>query len=128
MPLYDHYAVPPFGSQFGSFPSAVASVAIQVVRRFRSAVAAVGMATAADEAIGLVRRALLLRAKYRVQSEKLTIPLSILGVHPFNRAGVYPMEDTVVNLGLGILVSGLSVDEADHEGVCVQKVLSLIHI
>ena len=80
------------------------------------------MATAADEAIGLVRRALLLRAKYRVQSEKLTIPLSILAVHPSNRAGVYPMEDTVINLGLGILLSGFSVDEANHEGVCVQEV------
>ena len=80
------------------------------------------MATAADEAIGLVRRALLLRAKYRVQSEKLTIPLSILAVHPDNRAGVYPMEDTVINLGLGILLSGFSVDEANHEGVCVQEV------
>ena len=80
------------------------------------------MDTAADEAMGLVRRALALRAKYRVQSGKQTIPLSILGVHPFNRAGVYPMEETVVNLGLGILLSGFSVDEANHEGVCVQEV------
>ena len=83
------------------------------------------MATSADEAIGaigLVRRALLLRAKYRVQADKRMSPLGILGVHPFNRAGVFPMDDTVMSLGLSILLSGFSVDEAHHEGVCVQEV------
>ena len=80
------------------------------------------VATAADEVHGLVRKALCLRAKYRVQSSKQTIPLNIMGVHPLNRAGVYPMEDTVINLGLGILLSGFAVDEANHEGVCVQEV------
>ena len=80
------------------------------------------MATAADAAVGLVRRALMLRAKYRVQTEKQWIPLCILGVHPDNLARVYPMEDTCVNLGLGIIFSGVSVDEANREGVCVQEV------
>lgn len=73
------------------------------------------------EAIGLVRRATLLRAKYRIQREKILCPLTILGVHPLNRAGVYPMGDTVVNLGLKILLGGFSAEEANHEGVCVQE-------
>ena len=32
------------------------------------------------------------------------------------------MEETVMNLGLSILSGGFSVDEANHEGVCVQEV------
>jgi hypothetical protein len=80
------------------------------------------MTTAQEDPIGLIRRALVLRAKYRVQAEKEIIPLTILGVHPSNRAGVYPMEETVMNLGLSILSSGFSVEEANHEGVCVQEV------
>ena len=72
--------------------------------------------------MGLMRRALLLRAKYRVQAEKDKIPLTILGVHPSNRAGVYPMEETVMNLSLSILSGGFSLEEANHEGVCVQEV------
>jgi len=80
------------------------------------------MATAADAAVGLVRRALIIRGKYRVKTEKQWIPLCILGVHPDNRARVYPMEDTCVNLGLEIIFSGVSVDEANREGVCVQEV------
>ncbi len=39
-----------------------------------------------------------------------------------NRGGVYCMEQTVQNLGLGLLVKGISTDEANHEGVCVQEV------
>jgi hypothetical protein len=42
-----------------------------------------------------------------------------IGVHPFNRAGLYPMEETVMNVGLSILIGGFSVDEANHEGVRV---------
>ena len=80
------------------------------------------MTTAQEDPIGLIRRALVLRAKYRVQAEKEIIPLTILGVHPSNRAGMYPMEDTVMNLGLPIILSGFSVEEAHHEGVCVQEV------
>ena len=80
------------------------------------------METDKETAVGLVRRALMLRAKYRVQTEKQMIPLCLMGVHPHNRARVYPMEDTCVNLGLGIRLSGFSVDEANHEGVCVQEV------
>ena len=32
------------------------------------------------------------------------------------------MEETVMSLGLSILSGGFSVDEANHEGVCVQEV------
>ena len=80
------------------------------------------MTAAQEDPIGLIRRALVLRAKYRVDPEKDVVPLTILGVHPSNRAGVYPMEDTVMNLGLSILLSGFSVEEARREGVCAQEV------
>ena len=32
------------------------------------------------------------------------------------------MEDTVMNLGMTILEIGFSVDETNHEGVCVHEV------
>ena len=80
------------------------------------------MAKAQEDAIGLIRRALVFRAKYREHPEKRQILVSILGVHPLNRSGVYPMEETVMNLGMTILGIGFSVDEANHEGVCVQEV------
>jgi len=57
----------------------------------------------------------------QIQDGKQAIPVSILGVHPLNRSGVYPMEETVTNLGMTILDIGFSVDEANHEGVCVQE-------
>ena len=80
------------------------------------------MAAEQEDAMGLMRRALVLRAKYRLPGEKMKIPLTLLGVHPSNRAGVYPMEETVMNLGLSILAGGFSVEEANHEGICVQEV------
>ena len=39
-----------------------------------------------------------------------------------NRRGVYPNADRVECLGLDLLKDGVSTDEADHEGVCVQEV------
>ena len=77
---------------------------------------------ATTEPRGSVRRALRLRAKYRVQREKQTIPLDLLGVHPGNSAGMYPQDETATNLGFGLLLSGLLVDEANHEGVRVQEI------
>ena len=75
--------------------------------------------------IGLIRRAMAHRVKYRLTtadgSMKRLMSLSMLGVHPMNRGGVYCMEQTVQNLGLGLLVKGISADEANHEGVCVQE-------
>ena len=32
------------------------------------------------------------------------------------------MEEKVMNIGLSILSGGFSVDEASHEGVCVQEI------
>ena len=32
------------------------------------------------------------------------------------------MEETVMKLGMTILVLGFSVEEASHEGICVQEV------
>lgn len=80
----------------------------------------------ADIRIGLVRQAMAYRVKYRVadgrKNCKKRVPLSLLGVHPLNRGGVYPQPDTVVNLGLHVLDMGFSSQEANHEGVCVQEV------
>ena len=76
------------------------------------------MNTAMD--IGLVRRAMAFRVKYRV-SEKLEISLSRLGVHPQNRGGMYPQPDTVRNLGLKTTTKGFNQSEANHEGVSVEE-------
>ena len=62
------------------------------------------------------------RVKYRVDGGKRQMSLSLLGVHPRNRGGVYPSPETVQNLALALLETGFSVDEANHEGVCVQEV------
>ena len=62
------------------------------------------------------------RVKYRVAGGKRQMYLSLLGVHPLNRAGVYPSPETVQNLGLKLLETGFSEDEANHEGVCVQEI------
>jgi hypothetical protein len=56
-----------------------------------------------EDAMGLMRRSFLLRAKYRGHEVKIKITLTLLGVHPSNRAGVYPMKETVMNLGLSFL-------------------------
>ncbi len=95
-----------------------------------SAVAAV-MATPEAAAkgemdIGLIRKAMALRVKYRVllhgNRKKKRIPLALLGVHKMNRGGVYPQEDTVANLGVNLLTKGFNEDEANHAGVCVPEV------
>ena len=62
------------------------------------------------------------RVKYRVAGGKRQMYLSLLGVHPLNRGGVYPSPETVQNLGLKLLQTGFSEDEANHEGVCVQEI------
>ena len=55
---------------------------------------AVGAATpgsaVADHELGLVRQAMAYRVKYRVAGGKRQMYLSLLGVHPLNRGGVYP--------------------------------------
>ena len=49
-------------------------------------------------------------------------PVEHIGVHPFNCAGLHPMEETVMNLAVSILLGGFSLGEANREGVCVQEV------
>ena len=74
--------------------------------------------------MGLIRRAMALRVKYRVstgKSPRQMIPLSLLGVHPQNRGGVYPQGETVMHLGWSIFKAGFSTEEGNHEGVCVQE-------
>ncbi len=78
-----------------------------------------------DATWGLIRKAMAFRVKYRVVehggAHMRCMPLSLLGVHKLNRGGVYPSPDTVQNLGLKLLEVGFSMDEANHEGVCVQE-------
>ena len=71
---------------------------------------------------GLVRKAMALRVKYRLDINKRVIALSRLGVHPQNRGGMYPQPDTVRNLGVQIMTTGFNGSEADHEGVCVEEI------
>ena len=75
-----------------------------------------------DELHGIIKKAMALRVKYRVENRKKTLPLALLGVHPKNRSGVYPNADRVESLGISLLRDGFNVDEANHEGVCVQEV------
>ena len=72
--------------------------------------------------MGLVRKAMAFRVKYRVSMNKKRIALARLGVHPHNRGGMYPQPDTVRNLGMSIMAIGFNGSEADHEGVCVEEV------
>ena len=73
--------------------------------------------------VGLVRKAMAWRVKYRVlDNDRLPIPLCRMGVHPANRGGMYPQADTVRNLGLTIIRTGFSQSEANHEGVAVEEV------
>ena len=76
--------------------------------------------------IGLVRKAMAFRVKYRVSDKKRTVPLSRLGVHPQNRGGMYPQPDTVRNLGLKKLTKGFNQSEANHEGVSVEESHKLV--
>ncbi len=79
-----------------------------------------------DVTMGIIRRAMALRVKYRVASatgaKKRRIPLALMGVHNMNRGGVYPNGERVANLAVELLKAGFSEEEANHEGVCVQEV------
>ena len=71
--------------------------------------------------MGLVRKAMAFRVKYRVSLGKERMPLARLGVHPQTRGGLYPQPDTVRNLGLKIITKGFNQSEANHEGVSVEE-------
>ena len=72
--------------------------------------------------MGLIKRAMAYRVKYRMSGGRKLISLSRLGVHRLNRGGVYPQPDTVRNLGVKLLKTGFNVEEANHEGVSVAEV------
>ena len=74
--------------------------------------------------MGVIRKAMALRVKYRVQDTQnpRRIQTSQLGVHFKNRGGVYPQFDVVRGLGSNLLGWGFCAEEADHLGVCVQEV------
>ena len=75
---------------------------------------------AGNATLGLIRRAMAFRVKYRVQDgsgkTKRHLALSLLGVHKLNRGGVYPSPDTVVNLGLKLLGAGLQLGRGQPRG------------
>ena len=82
-----------------------------------------------DQIMGLIRRAMAWRVKYRVYHKEggkdvpsRRISLLNLGVHPGNRAGVYPNDQTVMGLCQYLVEKGYTQEEADHAGVCVQDV------
>ena len=72
--------------------------------------------------MGLVRKAMAFRVKYRTAPSTKIIRLSRLAVHPHHREGMYPQPDAVRNLGVQIMATGFNGSEADHEGVCVEEV------
>ena len=77
---------------------------------------------------GAMVKAMALRVKYRVSSDsgqtKRRIALHRLGVHPENRGGVYPQEDTVQHLGVRLAREGFLQEEADHGGICVEPTVA----
>ena len=96
------------------------------LRRGKSTAALTGNAGSTEPAAAaamsdfcLIRQAMAFRVKYRVWKKR--VPLNLLGVHKLNRGGVYPQAETVQNLALKILDGGFCVEEANHEGVCVQE-------
>ena len=76
--------------------------------------------------LGLIRKAMAFREKYRLVGEngslKRRLPLRIMGVHPENRGGVYPQAGAVRQLGIALVKAGFNQEEADHQGVCVEDI------
>lgn len=78
-----------------------------------------------EQELGIIRKAMALRVKYRIHHGKSTwkrILIRCLGIHKWNRCGIYPSPEVVKNLGIQLLLWGYSQEEADHQGVCVQEV------
>ena len=80
---------------------------------------------------GMLRKAMAYRVKYRREfiiegkPQKTTrMMLRQLCPHKKNRGGVYPMENTVRDLGISFLNQYFIQEEADHLGVCVEEVPS----
>ena len=77
-----------------------------------------------EEDMGILRKAMAWRVKYRVcqKKPKRYIPPVLLCIHPSNRGGVYAGGETVKKLGEYLLQVAFQREEADHAGVCVQDV------
>ena len=70
----------------------------------------------------LIKVASALRVKYRLSDQVKMIDLANLGVHPANRAGVFPQKDRLLALIMRILDrDGFSQETAYTQGVCVQE-------
>ena len=68
-----------------------------------------------------VAQSLATRAKYRLDPrDSGRMPLRLLGAHPENRSGAFPVPGRVIDLMCNILLKGFSPEEAGHAGVCVQ--------
>jgi len=68
-----------------------------------------------------VRRAALLRLKYRKQLALVRIPVEQIGFHPSNRDGHGPSAERCAGLLTDILKIGFDVVEADTNGVLVEQ-------
>ena len=83
-----------------------------------------------DNDMGLIRKAMALRVKYRKHdSGKLDgdkwlryIAIQLLAVHPSNRGGVYPQGERLKGLNELFMRTGYVQEEADHAGVCVEEI------
>ena len=71
--------------------------------------------------LGIMRKAMAWRVKYRKGKGKQRLSLLSLGVHPENRDRMYPSFLIVKRLGLNINQWAFSLEEADHRGVCVEE-------
>ena len=75
---------------------------------------------------GEIARAVALRRKYVVtgpdhKAMTLNLLLDLLCVSSFNRQGCYPSPARVQGLMCDLLLKGIGVAEANHEGVVVQE-------
>ena len=78
-----------------------------------------------DVTLGSIREAMAYRVKYRIGDDhraKRSIHLEMMCVNNGNRGGMYPMPQTVMNLGIGIFQDGFDSEDANHGGVCVQEI------
>ena len=70
----------------------------------------------------LIKKAGVLRAKYKVGTHASMMPLQCLGIHQHNRSGVFPQWQRTQSLMTNIFTGGFSKEVAWHMGVCVQEI------
>ena len=81
------------------------------------------MSDVVTDDIGVIRKAMALRVKYRITEVKnpCRIQTSQLGVHIVNRGGVYPQCDVVRGLGNNLLDWGFIAMDGDGKVVASAK-------